>query len=48
MQLKSTRDVGADDAADNGAEDIWGFGQLLPVVLLFLPLLSIGQEYLSM
>ena len=34
---------GGDDAEVTSAENTWGFGQWVPVVLLILPVLSIGE-----
>ena len=30
---------------DTFKENTWGFGQLIPVILLALPILSIGESY---
>jgi hypothetical protein len=35
------------DMADTGLTHLWGFGQLLPALMLLLPFFSLGESYAS-
>ncbi|KAI1381598.1 hypothetical protein F4677DRAFT_403556 [Hypoxylon crocopeplum] len=45
LSLVDTRNGARDEEAINGDENEWGFGQLLPVLLLMLPIMSILETY---
>ncbi|KAI1139960.1 hypothetical protein F5Y05DRAFT_337188 [Hypoxylon sp. FL0543] len=45
MEVIGTRDEARSENAIDGSEDEWGFGQILPVLLLVLPATSILEVY---
>ena len=43
--LMETRSYMDEVESDRSDENTWGFGQLFPVILLALPILSIAESY---
>ena len=46
--LMNTRSYMDEVEIDTSGENTWGFGQLFPVILLALPMLSIAESYYGM
>ena len=45
MNLSITRSYVDEVESDTSGENTWGFGQVFPVILLALPMLSIAESY---